>query len=52
VAFADAAGVFEDPRAVTIDDPHPNEERYVTSAWMCSVESSWCAGRPGTEKFV
>jgi uncharacterized DUF497 family protein len=30
VAFADATGVFEDPRAVTIDDPHPGEERYVT----------------------
>ena len=30
VAFADAVGVFEDPRAVTIDDPHPDEDRYVT----------------------
>ena len=30
VAFADAVGVFEDPRAITIDDPHPKEERYVT----------------------
>ena len=30
VAFADAVGVFEDPRAVTIDDPHAREERYVT----------------------
>jgi uncharacterized DUF497 family protein len=30
VAFADATVVFDDPRAVTIDDPHPNEERYVT----------------------
>lgn len=30
VRFADAVGVFEDPRAVTLDDPHPDEERYVT----------------------
>ncbi|MBN1606203.1 MAG: BrnT family toxin [Polyangiaceae bacterium] len=30
VAFADAVGVFEDRRAITIDDPHPKEERYVT----------------------
>jgi uncharacterized protein len=30
VAFADAIGVFDDPRAITIDDPHPDEERFVT----------------------
>ena len=30
VAFADAVGVFDDPRAVTLDDPHPREQRYVT----------------------
>jgi hypothetical protein len=30
VGFADAVGVFEDPRAVTIEDPHPDEDRYVT----------------------
>jgi hypothetical protein len=30
VDFADAVGVFEDPRAVTLDDPHPVEDRYVT----------------------
>lgn len=30
VAFADAVGVFDDPHAITIDDPHPSEERYVT----------------------
>jgi len=30
VRFADAVGVFEDPRAVTVDDPHPDEDRYVT----------------------
>ena len=22
--------VFEDPRAITLDDPHPDEDRYVT----------------------
>jgi uncharacterized protein len=25
-----AVGVFEDPHAVTIDDPNPSEDRYVT----------------------
>ena len=30
ISFADEVGVFEDPRAVTIDDPHPDEDRYVT----------------------
>ena len=30
VDFADAVGVFEDPRAVTLDDPHPGEDRCVT----------------------
>lgn len=30
VAFSDAVGVFEDPYAITIDDPYPNEPRFVT----------------------
>lgn len=30
VDFADAVTVFEDPRALTRDDPHPREERFVT----------------------
>lgn len=30
VSFADAVGALEDPQAVTIDDPHPSEERFVT----------------------
>jgi len=30
VDFADAATVFEDPQALTRDDPHPREERFVT----------------------
>jgi uncharacterized protein len=30
VDFADAATVFEDSRALTRDDPHPREERFVT----------------------
>jgi uncharacterized DUF497 family protein len=30
VDFADAATVFEDPRALTRDDPHSREERFVT----------------------
>jgi uncharacterized DUF497 family protein len=30
VSFAHALGAFEDPRAITVDDAHPTEERYVT----------------------
>jgi len=30
IAFSDAVGVFEDPRAITIDDPAPDEHRFVT----------------------
>src|SRR6266567_2574438 len=30
VDFADAATVFDDPSALTLDDPHPHEERFVT----------------------
>jgi uncharacterized DUF497 family protein len=30
VRFADAVSVFGDERALTVDDPHPDEERYVT----------------------
>ena len=30
VDFADAVAVFEDPRGLTRDDPHPREERFVT----------------------
>jgi uncharacterized DUF497 family protein len=31
VDFADAVGAFEDPRALTRDDPHPTEERFLTA---------------------
>ncbi len=38
VDFAHAATVFEDHRALTLDDPHPGEERFVTlgvdALWM------------------
>ena len=30
VDFADAVGVFEDPLALTLEDPHPRENRYVS----------------------
>ena len=30
VDFADAVGVFEDSRAITLDDSYPDEDRYVT----------------------
>jgi uncharacterized protein len=30
IRFADAVEVFRDEQALTLDDPHPDEERYVT----------------------
>jgi uncharacterized DUF497 family protein len=30
LSFADAVSVFEDAEALTIDDPHPAEQRFVT----------------------
>lgn len=30
VSFADVVGVFEDPDALTFDDPHPDEDRFLT----------------------
>jgi uncharacterized protein len=30
VRFADAVAVFSDERALTLEDPHPEEDRYVT----------------------
>jgi uncharacterized protein len=30
IRFADAVAVFSDEQALTLDDPHPEEERYVT----------------------
>ena len=30
IDFADAVGAFEDPRALTRDDPHPVEDRFLT----------------------
>jgi len=30
VDFADAIGVFEDPLALTLEDPHPTEDRYLS----------------------
>jgi len=30
IAFSDAVGVFEDPHGITIDDPAPDEQRFVT----------------------
>lgn len=32
IDFADAATVFDDPRALTMPDPYPDEERSVTLA--------------------
>lgn len=30
VRFADAVGVFEDENAITIEDEHPKESRFIT----------------------
>jgi uncharacterized DUF497 family protein len=30
VDIADAIGAFEDPLALTLDDPHPDEDRFLT----------------------
>jgi uncharacterized protein len=30
IRFADAVAVFSDEQALTLNDPHPDEERYVT----------------------
>jgi len=30
VSFADAVGVFEDENAITIEDDHPKENRFIT----------------------
>lgn len=32
VAFADVVGAFEDPAALTFDDAHPDEDRFLTLA--------------------
>ena len=50
VDFADAVGVFDDPFALTEEDPHPSDERFVTLgrdlpdrlvvvSWLLSDES-------------
>jgi len=30
ISFADAVSVLSDSEALTLDDPHPTEERYIT----------------------
>ena len=30
ISFADAVGVFEDENAITIEDEHPRESRFIT----------------------
>jgi uncharacterized DUF497 family protein len=42
--FADAIAVLEDPYALTKDDPHPREQRFVTlgvDALGCLLVVSW-----------
>ena len=50
VRFTDAFGVLEDPRALTIDDPHPEEERHLTLGMdtfgrLLVVSYTWRADR-------
>jgi uncharacterized DUF497 family protein len=44
VRFADAVSVFEDAHALTIDDPHPSEPRFVTLGLDLWAACSSCAG--------
>ena len=46
VGFADAVGVFEDPRAVTLDDPHPDEDAMSPSDSTFLV-GYWSSPGPG-----
>lgn len=61
VRFADAVIVFSDERALTIDEPHPDEERYVTIGmdalarvlvvvwtWRCEATIRLISARPAT----
>lgn len=50
VRFTDAFGVLEDPHALTIDDPHPDEERQLTLGMdtlgrLLVVSYTWRADR-------
>ena len=54
VSFADAVGVFEDPSALTQDDPHPDEIRFVTIGLDVLgrvVVVSW-TGRPTAIRLI
>ena len=54
VSFADAVGVFQDPRALTQDDPHPDEARFVTIGLDLLgrvVVVSW-TGRPAAIRVI
>jgi uncharacterized DUF497 family protein len=35
VSFADTFAIFEDPNAVTLDDPSTSEQRYITIGNGC-----------------
>ncbi|MDY0222768.1 MAG: BrnT family toxin [Desulfobacterium sp.] len=35
IDFADAVGVFDDLNAITVNDPNPNEQRFVTIGIDC-----------------
>lgn len=55
VRFADAVAVFQDERALTVDDPHPDDERYVTIgmdgfARLLVVVYTW--GGPETIRLI
>lgn len=50
VDFPDAVGAFEDARALTIDDSHPDEDRFLTLgrdflARIVVIHWTWRGGR-------
>lgn len=54
IDFADAVGVFEDPNALTMDDEHPDEPRFVTiglDAQARVVVVCW-TGRPSAIRLI
>lgn len=54
VDFADAAGVFEDSRALTRDEPHPGELRHVTMGldFLGRVVVVCWTGRPNAIRII
>ena len=54
ISLADAVGVFEDPRALTDDDPHPDENRFHTLGmdYIGRLLVVTWTGRPGAIRII